>query len=96
MVTEQKVECIAYYEASAISYDQDRFSCDCSRLIDQMYRRGVEQLLAGQDQILDVGTGTGRFAVHLALNGKKVTALDPSQAMLVVRDTSGLNRCRRC
>ena len=82
MVIEQKIECIAYYEASANSYDQDRFSCDCSRFIDQTYREGVAQLLAGQDQILDVGTGTGRFAVHLALNGKKVTALDPSQAML--------------
>ena len=82
MVTEQKVECIAYYEASAASYDRDRFSCACSRFIDQMYREGVAQLLAGQDRILDVGTGTGRFAVHLAQDGKKVTALDPSHAMI--------------
>ncbi len=34
--------------------------------------------------VLEVGTGTGRIAIALALAGHKVTGLDPSKAMLAI------------
>ncbi|MBV7331831.1 methyltransferase domain-containing protein [Chloroflexi bacterium TSY] len=34
------------------------------------------------NQVLDLGTGTGRYALHLAAQGAEVTALDQSEAML--------------
>lgn len=34
--------------------------------------------------VLEVGAGTGRIAIQLALHGHRVTALDPSPAMLAI------------
>jgi len=34
--------------------------------------------------VLEVGTGTGRIAISLALTGHRVTGLDPSEAMLAL------------
>ena len=51
--------------------------------------RGVDPLVASvrkqlraEDTILDIGAGTGRHAVALAPHAQRVTALDPSPAML--------------
>ena len=40
---------------------------------------------------LDVGTGTGRFALKLARRGWKVTALDPNPEMLAIAERSVTN-----
>jgi ubiquinone/menaquinone biosynthesis C-methylase UbiE len=46
-------------------------------------RRHVEALTgAGMRRVIDVGTGTGNVAVHLASRGVEVTAMDVSGAML--------------
>ena len=77
-----KVECIDFYEAEASSYDQKRFACACSRLTDELYRQAVASLLEPERTVLDVGAGTGRFALHLSQQGKRTVALDSSRSML--------------
>jgi len=44
----------------------------------------IERLLRPDDTLLDVGAGTGRFAIPLARQVRRVTALDQSAAMLDV------------
>jgi len=44
----------------------------------------IERLLRPDDTLLDVGAGTGRFAIPLARQVRSVTALDQSAAMLDV------------
>jgi len=46
------------------------------------FLRFVEQRLLPDDTLLDVGAGTGRFALPLARRAKQVIAVDPSAAML--------------
>jgi ubiquinone/menaquinone biosynthesis C-methylase UbiE len=53
----------------------------------------VDELKA--TSIVDVGWGTGTFAVHLALRGLDVTGVDPAGAMLdVARRKAGADRVR--
>jgi SAM-dependent methyltransferase len=46
---------------------------------DRLFRDGI---VRQQDRILDLGTGTGTLARGFARRGSRVTALDPSRAML--------------
>ncbi|MFX1249071.1 MAG: class I SAM-dependent methyltransferase, partial [Promethearchaeota archaeon] len=60
------------YEKAAHLYDL----FDTKKNIDFFYQYGKE---AGK--ILDIGAGTGRIAIPLALKGIKVVCIEPSPAM---------------
>ena len=58
-----------------------------------LYEEVVREL--GASRVLDVGCGTGTFAVRLAARGLDVTAVDPAQASLdVARGKPGADRVR--
>ena len=49
---------------------------------DDQYFARLERLLDGEQRVLEVGAGTGRFTVELARQARQVTALDVSAGML--------------
>ncbi len=81
---EIKERCIRYYQQEAEGYDAARFSCECNMLYDQMSKEIIYKFLKDCKYILDVGTGTGRFAIHLAKNGIDVVAIDSSKEMVEI------------
>lgn len=68
------------YARWASSYDQER---NFLIILEKLY---VDRLLAqlSFSNILDVGAGTGRYALELARKGTRVTALDQSPEMLAI------------
>jgi SAM-dependent methyltransferase len=50
--------------------------------LDDPFLRFVQQRAVASDTLLDVGAGTGRFALPLARQVRQVVAVDPSPAML--------------
>jgi SAM-dependent methyltransferase len=83
-----------WYQSPAVvaEYDEKRFSRG-GRLVDRRERRAVLEALAPVEgrRVLEVASGTGRFAVELAERGADVVALDVSAAMLA----EGRRRARR-
>ena len=74
--------------AMAEAFDALRFSGPIGRLIAESQERVIVSFLsplAGRS-VLDVGTGTGRAAIALALRGAVVTAVDASVEMLAVAE----------
>ena len=73
-----------FYEREAEVYDDVRFSSPVGKLVDAIQREIVLRLcdLNDGDFVLDLGTGTGRFAMELAKNGATVVGLDPSRSMI--------------
>ncbi len=66
------------YRLWSASYDTER------NVVIEVARPAIDRLIgdvAGK-RVLDVGCGTGRFAVDLAARGAGVTGVDPSPAML--------------
>lgn len=51
---------------------------------DDVYLRTLLRLVRPEDTVVDVGAGTGRFAVPLAAHVREVVAVDPSERMLEV------------
>ena len=74
--------------AMAEAFDTMRFSGPIGRLIAETQERVVAAFLAPVKgrTILDVGTGTGRAALALAVRGATVTGVDASAEMLAVAE----------
>lgn len=73
-----------FYDAEAVTYDRKRWGSPAGARLDRFQRGLVLSMLSpvGGLEILEVGTGTGRFAVALAEEGARVTGLDISPGML--------------
>lgn len=69
----------AFWEGYALEYDRQAGSA--ARCL-----ASVSRLLHPDDTLLDIGAGTGRFALPLARQARMVTALDHSPAMLAILD----------
>jgi ubiquinone/menaquinone biosynthesis C-methylase UbiE len=72
--------------AMAQTFDNRRFSGPIGELIAASQARVLANMVgrSKDSRMLDVGTGTGRAAMILALGGAKVTAVDASEEMLAV------------
>ena len=81
---EIKARCIRYYRQEAAGYDSARFACECNRLYDRMTKEIIYSYLKDCNFVLDAGTGTGRFAIHLAQRGINIVAVDSSKEMLEI------------
>src|SRR6186997_514945 len=64
-----------YADAALYDYEYRRRRADVSFYRELARRRGA-------DRILELGAGTGRVTLPLARDGRRVTALDQSPAML--------------
>lgn len=77
---------IQFYEEEALVYDDRRWNTLSGRYNDKVQKEIVLELVGNcKDKLaLDIATGTGRFALELALNGAKIIAVDSSKGMLQV------------
>jgi SAM-dependent methyltransferase len=74
-----------FYDAQAVSYDQEQQGHGQSGLRgleQQLVQRELLQKLGGQERVLELGAGTGRFTALLAAKGCEVVATDASRQML--------------
>src|SRR5678815_4427871 len=71
---------LAYWQAHAAAYDV------CSRSPGgyEGTLAAIQALVRPSDTLLDVGAGTGRFAIPLARCVKQLTALDRAGSMLAI------------
>jgi SAM-dependent methyltransferase len=70
----------------ARNFDARRFSGPIGEMIAKSQARVLANMVGRikDREVLDVGTGTGRAALILALGGAKVTAVDASEEMLAI------------
>lgn len=75
---------VDFYQSEASDYDARRWSSSAGRYLDETQQSIVSDLIGDirGKKVLDVATGTGRFAIHLASRGAHVHAVDTSTAML--------------
>lgn len=73
-----------FYSKEAPKYDQKRWSSRVGQYIDQTQKDIVRAMLPDVSgrKILEIGGGTGRFSLLLAMLGGEITALDVSREML--------------
>ncbi len=75
---------VELFDRDAINFEQ-YLQSPLGRLRTELIWSGIAPLLERNRQthrVLDVGGGTGAFAIRLAADGHRVVLLDPSQAML--------------
>ena len=72
--------------AMAQTFDRKKFSGPIGELIAKSQARVLANMVGRikDREMLDVGTGTGRAALILALGGARVTAVDASEEMLAI------------
>jgi ubiquinone/menaquinone biosynthesis C-methylase UbiE len=72
--------------AMARTFDSRRFSGPIGEMIAHSQARVLANMVGRikDREVLDVGTGTGRAALILALGGARVTAVDASEEMLAI------------
>ena len=70
----------------AARFDEERFGGPIGQLIQQSQEAVLLSLLGDfrGKTVLDIGAGTGRISIPLALSGAMVTALDASEEMLAI------------
>lgn len=75
---------IDFYDSDAEAYDAKRWTTPAGKYLNEIQIGVVREMIAAEagTQHLDIATGTGRFAVDIALGGADVTALDSSEGML--------------
>jgi len=85
---------LEFYEEEAEIYDEARFTSSAGKLTDVMQKEIVLKSCDFTDTplILDVGTGTGRFAIEFAKNGAIVVGLDPSKSMIRIAKSKSVQR----
>jgi len=85
---------LEFYEREAEVYDDVRFSSLVGGLVNAIQKDIVTRLCDFNDGdfVLDVGTGTGRFAVELAKSGATVVGLDPSKSMIKIARKKSIQR----
>jgi len=78
-----------HYDSIAPCYDSQRFGCRCGSIINDVELSIVRELVAQNGNVLDVGTGTGRFATILASASTTTVALDSSRQMISISVAKG-------
>ena len=83
-MTDQRQQSVDFYETEATEYDRKRWSTPVGRYLDETQKSIVVDLVGdiSGKKVLDVATGTGRFALEMAALGATVYAVDTSPAML--------------
>ena len=83
-MTDQRQQSVDFYETEAAEYDSRRWSTPVGRYLDETQKSIVMNLVGdiSGKTVLDVATGTGRFALEMAALGATVYAVDTSPAML--------------
>lgn len=73
------------YDAQSNEYDKAHSSCTASEItaVEEIVVKSLLRRIEFKD-VLDAGTGTGRYAIFLAKQGKRVEATDQSSKMLEV------------
>lgn len=79
-----ELKSINFYENEAATYDKDRWNTRSGQYVDKVQKEVVLSLLGDlrEKKVIDIATGTGRFALLVALNGAQVTVVDSSESML--------------
>lgn len=74
---------VAEYDFEASSYDKSRFYNQLGKHLDYMHKRIIGSFLYPSNKlVLDVGVGTGRFAIWLVDQGFEIIGIDLSREML--------------
>ena len=75
---------VDFYEKEATTYDDRRWNTPAGKYNDTIQKEIVLDLIGNCNNIrvLDIATGTGRFALEIAKSGAHIIALDSSSNML--------------
>ena len=78
-----------HYDLIASIYDFQRFGCRCGSILNEVELNIARRLVARDCKVLDVGTGTGRFAATLAGASSTTVAVDSSSRMISISAARG-------
>lgn len=84
MKTSHENEVIKFYEKNASKYDAERFSNNQGMHVDKIQKKIIFDFINSfmNKSILDLGCGTGRFSIELALANTNLISFDASFSML--------------